>query len=171
MTVMKVLDYISEIEASGLLCEEYAERVRSAKSKKRLFDIVCDANGVSWLPELREKGFPIDYSIAHEEFGRYINGKCKPEFESPTGGTYTSAFYCQYNEVSDIVVDTTLACFLGCINDVWIAPFNVARIVLDGNTDLNLHCPDNASCVVECYGNANVDIIEGADRVRIRRMG
>ena len=50
---MKVLDYISNIEPSGLLCEEYAERVRNAKSKKRLFDIVCVANGVSGLPEMR----------------------------------------------------------------------------------------------------------------------
>lgn len=168
---MKVLDYISNIEASGLLCEEYAERVRNAKSKKRLFDLVCDANGVSWLPEMRAKGFPLEYQTIHEEFGRYINGKCKPEYESPvTGGSYSSALYCQHNDVKDIVVDTTLACFLSCINEVWIQPFNVARIVVDEECFLKLHCPENAKCVVEIYGKGEVAVVEGADRVRIRRM-
>ena len=113
---MKTMNWLkNEIMANGLLCAEYAERVRNAKSKKRLFDIVCDANGVSWLPEMRAKGFPLEYQTIHEEFGRYVNGKCKPEYESPiTGGSYSSALYCQYNEVKDIVVDTTLACFLSC---------------------------------------------------------
>lgn len=169
---MKVLDYINNIAANGLLCDEYAEKIRCAKSKKRLFDIVCDVNGVNWLPELRSKGFPFDYSIAHEEFGRYINGKCKPEFESPiTGEIYTSALYCQYNEVKDIVVDTTIACFLSCVNEVWIAPFNVARIVLDDQCFVKLHCPENSKCIVEVYGNGEVEVVEGVDRVKIRRMG
>ena len=47
--------------ANGLLCEEYAERVRNAKSKKQLFDICADANGVSFLAEMRQKEHPLAY--------------------------------------------------------------------------------------------------------------
>ena len=66
---MKTLDWIrNEIMANGLLCEEYTERVRNAKSKKQLFEICCDANGARFLPEMRAKGYPLDYDVIHEEF-------------------------------------------------------------------------------------------------------
>ena len=48
---MKTLDWLNnEIIGNGLLCAEYTERVRNAKSKKQLFDVCADANGVSFIP-------------------------------------------------------------------------------------------------------------------------
>lgn len=169
---MKTLDWIrQEIMANGLLCEEYTERVRNAKSKKQLFEICCDANGARFLPEMRAKGYPLDYDVIHEEFGRYINGQYKPEFESPSGlASYTSAIYCQHNDVKDIVVDTTIACFLACDNEVWISPFNIARICVDANCHLKIHCPQNASLVVEYWGDDDIiEIVEGKDRIKIKK--
>lgn len=167
---MKTLNWLkNEIMANGLLCSEYAERVRHAKSKKQLFDICADANGVSFLPEMEDKGFPLPYETVWEDFGRYINGKYKPAFSAPLGGEYTSAIYCQAHDVKDIVVDTTLACFLSCINEVWIQQFNVARIVVDTKCFLKLHCPANSKCVVEIYGDGEVEVVEGEERVKIRR--
>lgn len=159
----------NEIMANGLLCSEYAERVRNAKSKKQLFDACADANGVSFLAEMREKGHPLAYETIGEDFSRYINGKYKPSFSTPLGGEYTSAIYCQANDVKDIVVDTTLACFLSCINEVWIQQFNVARIVVDSNCFLKVHCPHNSKAVIEVYGEGEVEIVEGLDRVKIKR--
>jgi hypothetical protein len=169
---MKTLDWLrQEIMANGLLCEEYAERVRNAKSKKQLFEICCDANGVSFLPEMTAKGYSLDYELIWAEFDRYINGKYKPEFESPlTGDSYTSAIYCQYNDVKDIVVDTTLSCFLACDNEVWIRPFNIARICVDANCHLKIHCPQSSSLVVEYWGDDDmIEIAEGEDRIRVRK--
>jgi hypothetical protein len=167
---MKTLDWIrNEIIGNGLLCAEYAEKVRNAKSKKQLFDICADANGASFLPEMRAKGYPLPYEVVWDEFGRYINGNYKPVFSTPLGGEYTSAIYCQANDVKDIVVDTTLACFLSCMNEVWIQQFNVARIVVDENCFLKLHCPANSKCVVEIYGGGEVAVVEGEERVKIRR--
>ena len=167
---MKTTDWLkNEIMANGLLCSEYAERVRNAKSKKQLFDACADANGVSFLAEMREKGHPLAYEIIWEDFSRYINGKYKPSFSTPLGGEYTSAIYCQANDVKDIVVDTTLACFLSCINEVWIQQFNVARIVVDSNCFLKVHCPHNSKAVIEVYGEGEVEIVEGLDRVKIKR--
>lgn len=167
---MKTIDWLkNEIIGNGLLCAEYAEKVRNAKSKKQLFDICADANGISFIPEMADKGRVLAYETVWEDFGRYINGKYKPVFSTPLGGEYTSAIYCQANDVKDIVVDTTLACFLSCINDVWIQQFNVARIVVDENCFLKLHCPANSKCVVEIYGKGEVEVVEGAERVKIRR--
>jgi hypothetical protein len=52
---------------------------------------------------------------------------------------------------------------------VWIQQFNVARIVVDENCFLKLHCPANSKCVVEIYGKGEVEVVEGAERVKIRR--
>lgn len=168
---MKTLDWLkNEIIGNGLLCDDYAEKVRKAKSKKQLFEICCDANGVNFLTEMASKKHPLPYEAVWEDFGRYINGRYKPEFESPlSDGTYTGAIYCQHHDVKDIVVDTTVACFLGCINEVWIQQFNIARIVVDGASFLKLHCPQNARCVVEVYGEGEVNVVEGEDRVRIKK--
>ena len=167
---MKTLNWLkNEIMANGLLCSEYAERVRHAKSKKQLFDICADANGISFLPEMEDKGIPLSYETVWEDFGRYINGKYKPAFSAPLGGEYTSAIYCQANDVKDIVVDTTLACFLSCINKVYIQPFNVTRLVVDQNSAIKVYCPQNSKAVIEVYGDGEVEVAEGADRVRIKR--
>lgn len=166
---MKTLDWLNnEIIANGLLCDEYIKKVRCARSKKQLFEICADANGVSFLMEMREKGFPLDYETIWEDFERYINGKYKPEFETDNG-SYTSAIYCQANEVKDINVDTTVAAFLSCINEVHIEPFLVTKLVVDQNCALRVFCPDSSRAYIDVYGEGEVDIIEGKHRVTIRR--
>lgn len=169
---MKTLDWLkNEILANGLLCEEYAERVRKAKSKKQLFEICSDANGVAFLPEMRAKGYPLPYDTIWEDFERYINGRYKPKFESPiTGGTYTSAIYCQCNDRKDIVVDTTAACFLQCDNEVWVHPLHMAKICVDANCHLKIHCPQSSSLVVYYWGDeSTIEIVEGWNKVTLRK--
>lgn len=169
---MKTIDWLRGIIESGLLCEEYTNKANKVKGKKALFDLVCDSNGVSFLCEMRAKGFPLDYDVIKEEFGRYINGKCKPSFETPTmTSTYTSSLYCNLGGEEAIVVDTTLACLLGCECEVRIAPFNFSRICLDQNSKIKLFCPPTSKVIIETWGEEDlITIVEGEDRVRIRRM-
>lgn len=163
---MKTLDWLNNnIIGRGLLCDEYIEKVRSAKSKKQLFEICADSNGVSFLAEMRAKGCPLPYETIWEDFERYINGKYKPEFEEG----YTSSIYCQANDAKDIIVDTTVVCFLSCINEVHIKPFNITRIVVDQNCVLKIFCPPNTKATIEVYGDGEVYIMEGIDRVKIKR--
>lgn len=167
---MKTLDWIQkDIIGNGLLCDEYTEKVRKAKSKKQLFGICADANGISFLPEMRDKGLPLSNEVIWEDFERYINGKYKPTYISPSGEEYTSSIYCQANDVKDIEVDTTVCCFLSCINEVWIQPFNVAKLVVDQNSYLKVHCPQNSRALIEVYGDGEVVVVEGEDRVKIRK--
>lgn len=171
---MKTINWLRGIIESGLLCEEYTELVSKAKGKKALFDIVCDSNGVRFLCEMRAKGFPLDYEVIQEEFGRYINGRCKPEYETPlTNGKYTSALYCGVNNNDvETLVDTTLACFLSCEGVVRIAPYNVARICLDTNSKIKLIVPPSSKVYVELWGEASITTTkEERERVTIKVFG
>ena len=163
---MKTLDWLNNnIIGNGLLCDEYVEKVRNAKSKKQLFEVCADSNGVTFMAEMRQAGMPLDYRVIWEDFGRYINGKYKPVFE----GGYSSVIYCQENMLKDVVVDTTLACFLGCILEVWVSKCNVTRIIVDQNSALKIYCPETSTAIVEVYGDGEVVVAEGIDRVKIKR--
>jgi hypothetical protein len=168
---MKTLDWLNnDIIGNGLLCGEYTERVRKSMSKKQLFEVCADANGVTFLAEMRAKGHPLPYEVIREDFEKYINGKHKPVYGNLVGRHYTSAIYCMANFVeNNILVDTTLACFLCCVNVVYIKSFNFARIVVDQNSKIKVYCPDNANAVIEVFGDGVVDVVEGADRVRIKK--
>lgn len=156
---MRVLDWLkNDIVANGLLCEEYIALVNNAKSKKQLFDICADANGVSFLCEMRDKGHGLPYYVIQEEFGNYINGKYIAEYEKG----YTSAIYCGSN--GDIEVETTLACFLGCHGRVYLRPYSVTRICVDCNCYLEVECPANARLTIEYYGEGStIKVIESPD--------
>lgn len=163
---MKTLDWLNnDIIGNGLLCDEYVEKVRNAKSKKQLFEVCADSNGVNFMAEMRQNGKPLEYDVIWEDFGKYINGKYKPVFE----GGYNSAIYCQEHILKDVVVDTTLACFLGCVVEVWIPKYHVTRIIVDQNSALKIHCPDTSTAVVEVYEGGEVVVAEGVDKVKIKR--
>lgn len=168
---MKVIDWLNnEIIANGLLCDEYTERVRNAVSKKQLFEIVCDANGVSFLPEMREKGFPLGYDIIGEEFSKYINGQHKPSFKSKVDGEeveYTSAVY-MTNE-KELLIDTTIACVLDFHGEITVTPFHGSRIVLDQRCDAKIYGSKYNNTVVEVYGNSTVEVTGNHKNVIIKR--
>ena len=166
---MKTVKWLNDIINKGLLCEEYTEKVNLAHSKKQIFDICADSNGISFLAEMREKGYPLSYDTIKEEFEKYLNGRYKPMFTTPMGGSYSSSIYCDYDKECDIVVDTTVCSLLSCHNEVWVQQFNYTRIVLDQECDIKLYCPINARAVVEVYGDAKVEVVEGIERVKIRR--
>lgn len=167
---MKTLDWLNNnIISNGLLCDEYVEKVRNARSKKQLFEVCADANGVTFLAEMREQGNPLSYETIWEDFERYINGKYKPSFESENRGSYTSAIYCQAHFTKDIFVDTTLTLFLSCINEVYIQPYHVARIVVDQESAIKVHCPKTSKVFIEVYGDGEVEVAEGIDRTNIKR--
>lgn len=166
---MKVLDWLNDIIYSGLLCEEYTKKVKEAHGKRALFDIVCDSNGISFIPEMMSKGKVLSYSDIKSEFGNYINGRCKPKIEYIDGDRvcwYTSALYCDCSD-DRIDVDTTLACFLGCCNDVYLKENSYTRLYVDTNSVLTINVPTYCKCVVYCYGNASVIVRGESGNLRV----
>lgn len=150
---MKVVDWLNKVIDSNILCEGYCEKVKKAKGKKSLMDIVLDANGSTWLCEMDAKGNPLPYEYIESEFGSYINGRYKADF-----GKYSSSLYCCYS-FDDMIIDTTVTTFLGCTTKVIIQENSIVNIVADKNCDLSIRCPQTSRCIIDCWGNAKIDVL------------
>lgn len=129
---MKTLDWLNFVESEGKVCADYTDRIKDAKSKKDLFDFACEIGGAKFLMSMQNKGCGLSMDTIKEEFKNFINGKCKPVLKSRNSDdTYTSSFYCDYNE--DIEVDTTVTVLLGCCSKIKVKDGNVAIIIADNS--------------------------------------
>lgn len=157
--MLKTIEWINnEIVANNLICDEI-DKIRAAKSKKQLFEVCCGAKGIDFLPMMRSKGHPLSYDVINEEFGRYINGKHKPDFG------YTSAIYCKHNE--NIHIDTTVVCLLSCDCELIVAENNVTQIVVDQNSKIRIFCPKSSKVIVEYFCDIDdIEIIDGCKNIR-----
>lgn len=148
-------NWINELYSNGMLCAEYKDKIDIAKSNKQLVDIVMDANGMSFLPEMLSKGIPLSYDLITSRFAPFINGKYTGHIKNDKGHEYTSAIYCGY--IGDIDnASTTLLTLLGCSCVVNISPNAFVHIYVDGNSSVQVNCPDTAKAIVEYWGNAGV---------------
>lgn len=156
---MDFFDWINkEIIGNGLLCEEYAELVCKARSRKELFEICCDTNGLKFIPEMAEKGHPLPYKVILDEFKSFINGKYTARIKKGfMKSSYTSQIYCGYTE--NIVAETTGLCLLNCKCDVMVPANRFVYIVVDSQSKIRIIRNMNCEVKVIPYGNAQVEII------------
>ena len=163
-------DWINNIIGKGLLCKEYTDKLVQAHSKLKIMDIVLDANGVSWLPEMDSKGYPLPYDTILREFKSYINGNYIAEFKNEQGGGYTSSLYCCYSESDTVDVTSTLAVFLGCSGTkIQVRENSVTHLYIDKNCDVSVFCPDSSHVYIDCWPNANVKVSGNVNNVIIKR--
>lgn len=154
---MRFKEWITKIISRGFLCKAYTDKVEQAISKKRLMDVVLDANGVSYLPEMQAKGMALPYETITSEFKAYINGNYKAEFSKGDRVFYTSCLYCCYSE--PIHIDTTVTTLLGCNSEITIDDYDFVKLYLDSNCVVKINCPKNARCLVEYWGNAKIELV------------
>lgn len=166
---METKKWINRMYASDALCEEYMAKIRNAKSKRQLFDIAVDANGIDYLCEMRDNGHPLPYDVIEGEFKPYLNGRYIAEIPCSIGA-YTSALYIGLGKTDEVNMGTTLACFMNCQCVIRIKDYHAARIVLDENCDVKIICPQSSNLIVECWGNSRVEY-EGYSHIRVKRMG
>lgn len=160
-------DWINEVIESGNLCSHYTEKVQDAASKKRLMDLVLDANGVSYLQEMQAKGMGLAYETILTEFKSYINGRYIAEFKNEKENGYSSSIFCCYFESDTIEVTTTLVSLLGCKSKVKIANNDFVRIYADKNCELDIICPSSSRCIVEYWHGAKISVIDNSDKVEL----
>ena len=165
---MKTKEWINKMYSNNALCEEYMKKIRNSKSKRQLFDIAIDTNGIDYLCEMREKGHPLPYEIIKEEFKPYLNGRYIAEIPCSVG-TYTSALYIGLGETDEVNMGTTIACLMDCRCLIRVKDYHAARIVLDGNCDVTISCPHSSNIVVECWGDSKIDI-DSFSHIRVKRM-
>lgn len=156
-------DWVKDIVSSHKLCDEYLAKVDKSMSNKQLMDIVTDANGMSYLCEMRHEKHPLPYSVITSRFKPFINGHYVARHTEPqSGGEYDSKLYCQYTD--DIVGDTTLLTLLGCKCNVLVDENHIIQIYLDECTSANISCPLNSKAIVHYWGKkpkytGNVELV------------
>lgn len=144
---MKANEWIEQIREAGLLCDEYCDKVDLAMNKTQLFDLILDANGISYIPEMAAKGHPVPYETITREFGSYINGRYVRDKDG-----YTSSLYCQYGR--NVTLSETLTCFLGCKGiGIRVADYDICEIFLDAECQVTIRLGRDSRLVVNYWGD------------------
>ena len=168
--IKKIEEWFALLNKKGLLCENYNCKIMSAHSKKQLMDIVLDANGSSYLPEMSSKGYGLPYELICSSFAPYINGRYVAEYRNDKSHGYTSKLYCCYDE-PEIVVDTTVCTILGYKGTIVVEKNNYAKIYIDKNCDVKIRLEDYAKANVEYWKGAKVEVVNNCERVRLTENG
>lgn len=164
-------DWLNELEERGLLCEDYSSRIAKAKSKRQLVDLGLDANGISYLCEMQQKGCPLPYETILSEFKNFINGNYIFESEpNDNGATYTCELYCCYSSDDHVDVRTTAITFLGCVARIILNPNSVSKIYLDTNCKVEIICPPSAKSQVYLYGDAQARVVGCLENVELKKV-
>lgn len=165
---MKTIDWITDIIDNGLLCEEYTGKVKQAKSKKDLMEIILDPNGVSFLQQMADKGRPLSRDIILNEFSAYINGRYVATYKAKDGTEYTSCIYCYHDY--DVEPKTTMTTFIGCDLNIIIPDNSCYMLFFDKDCDIRLQCPKTSNVKIECWGDCKLDIVgEKHKGIKIKR--
>lgn len=161
-------EWINKVIQTGNLCSGYTDKVSSANSKLQLMRIVLDANGVSYLPEMDERGFPLPYDTILKEFKNYINGNYTAMFSNEKGRGYSSSIYCCYSDGNEINVNSTLSTYLGCSNvTLRIEENDFVHLFIDKNCNLSVECPESSRCIIDKWKGAKVDISRSKGKIII----
>lgn len=163
---MTFKDWINNLISVGLLCGDYTSRVNSALSKKQLADIGLDANGISYLCRMAQKGYPLPYDTLLHEFENFINGNYIYESKpNDRRYTYTTEMYVDFGGTIDIT--TTAIALLGCKARLNVCGNSLVNIHVDKNCEIEVNCSPSSRCRVFLYGDAEVKILNNVDNVKL----
>ena len=161
---MEFHEWLNTCIKTGNLCDVYKDKALDAKSKLALMRLALDANGSSYLCEMQAKGYPLSYETICNRFRSYINGRYVAEYKNERGNGYTSAIYCN---VDDIEVNTTLTTIMGCKCDVWVGENDFVRLYVDSNSDIVLHIPKSSRCIIDYWGDAKIRELDCDGKVEL----
>lgn len=140
-----------ESAISNGLCEGYTDMWMNKKDKKSLFDLACDANGVSYMAESYSQGWGLSTDFIAENFKQYINGRYIAEYKNGKGNGYTSAMLCLYKDKS-FEVTTTLLCVLDSRTELKIAKNNICEIHIAGDCKIKVTMGAGSMVHIYAYG-------------------
>lgn len=163
---MKTKDWIETMMRSGSVCGDYMRKIRAAETPFEVFRVLCDANGGRWLFEMHNKN-PRAVPVCEfmDEYASYINGGKTMAY--PQG--YTTKFYCRATE-PDIDADTTIVYLLECRSmEVYVPKNKYPSIILSAKSTADVVLGEGSRVNIELYGDAVVNVIGDASRVRITK--
>lgn len=147
---MDIHEWFEQIIDSGNLCEEYTTKYQESQSKKQLVDLALGGRGITYLCEMRDKGYGAPYEMLERQFAPYINGKYV--FTSDGDNPYTSVIYVGYE--GDIEARTTAITLLGCKAKVNIHDYTCVHLFVDGGSEIEVSCPPTSKCYIDYWKGA-----------------
>ena len=145
---MKMLQAFREAAKSRNLCEKYSEMWDNCKSKKQLFDLATDSNGIPYICEAMVEGWGVTPDFISDNFKTFINGR----YISQHNG-YTSAMYVEKFFIEPLVAKTTNLVIIACEGVVNI-PEDVVCNLFIVNSDVVLS--GSGVCYVKTYGENTI---------------
>ena len=141
---MKMLQAFRDAAKSRNLCEKYSEMWDNCKSKKQLFDLATDSNGIPYICEAMVEGWGVTPDFISEKFKTFINGR----YISQHNG-YTSAMYVEKFFIEPLVVSTTNVIVMACEGVIEI-PENIVCNLFIVNSNVVIR--GLGECYVKKYG-------------------
>ena len=145
---MKMLQAFREAANSRNLCDKYSELWDNCKSKKQLFDLATDSNGIPYICESMVEGWGVTPEFISAKFKTFINGR----YISQHNG-YTSAMYVERFFIEPLVAKTTNVVIMACEGVVEI-PENVVCNLFIVNS--NVVVSGSGVCYVKEYGSNEI---------------
>lgn len=146
-------DFIHKVKRLGI-CDEYAEKVAKAGSKKSFMDIALSSGATPGVCEMIRRGELTQETIAKEfeSFnGKYVRSK----------DGYTSKMHC-LPDTDEIIIDTTLTLIIGFNGVIHVPANRVCELyIVKSDARIEAEC----TAIVHSYdgkiaiaGNGNVNV-------------
>lgn len=152
---MTFKEWLNIVLDKGLICERYLPAVDTARSRKQFMDVVLDVNGMSFLCDMREKGYGLPYNVMCDEFRAYLNGRYIHIKNALVRG-YTVSMYCRVEAPSEITINTTLTGIFCCSCSIHVPANTHCQLIVDGSSVVNITVGDGGKCYVDLWRGGEV---------------
>lgn len=145
---MKILQSFRDAAKSRNLCEKYSELWDGCNTKKQLFDLATDSNGIPYICKSMVEGWGVTPEFISEKFKTFINGR----YISQHNG-YTSVMYVEKFFIEPLVVSTTNVIVIACEGVIEVPENTVCNIFI---VDSDVVVSGNGVCYVKAYGENTI---------------
>jgi hypothetical protein len=152
---MTFKEWLNIVLDKGLICERYLPEVDAARSRKQFMDVVLDVNGMTFLCDMRERGYGLPYNVLCDEFKAYLNGRYIHKKSVLLRG-YTASMYCRVETPSEITINTTLTGIFGCSCNVHVPANTCCQLIVDGSSVVNITVENGGRCYVDLWRGGEV---------------
>lgn len=135
--------YFSRTEKVHPACDEYRDRLLSAKSRTEVFDIMLESPCLEYMCETYAMGLGPLKKEMYPNFGGMINGRYRHD------GTYSSVLF--YGYKGAILCDTTVICLIDCNADITVRGMSHNIIMVSGESEIRLK--GDGSPIILVYGD------------------
>ena len=145
---MKMLQAFREAAKSRNLCDKYSELWDGCNTKKQLFDIATDSNGIPYICKSMVEGWGVTPEFISEKFKTFVNGR----YISQHNG-YTSSMYVEKFFIEPLVVSTTNVIVISCEGVIEVPENTICNIFI---VDSDVVVSGNGICYVKAYGENTI---------------